>query len=394
MTSSVQATIHADTANALPRGPLNTATSAPVLIEPKASVPTKSELQAVLPPDSFDRHLPTSLRYMAFSIIATVLPGILAWLFVPMTWAWTPVWVAYVLWTGTVACGVWVIAHECGHDAFCDNKKLQNTIGFVLHSALLVPYFSWQRSHAIHHAKTNHLVDGETHVPKRADESSGKRALASHKKMGPNVHATLGIIGRLGFGWPVYLISGATGGPRRGVTNHFWPFAPFSKALFPARWAKRVVASAAGVVTVLALLIAWAVAAGSIVPVLVLYVAPYLVCNAWLVAYTWLHHTDADTPHYGEDEWSYVRGAFCSIDRPYGRFLDLVHHHIGSTHAAHHLFARIPHYRAVAATEALRVHYPELYRFDPTPVPKAMWRVAKHCVAVTETDDGWRYTDS
>ena len=146
-----------------------------------------------------------------------------------------------------------------------------------------------------------------------------------------------------------------------------------------------------------ALLVTWAVVGGSVAQVGLLYVGPYLVCNAWLVTYTWLHHTSADTPHYEDEEWSYVRGAFCSIDRPYGRFLDLAHHHIGSTHAAHHLFARIPHYRAVAATEALRVTYPELYRFDPTPVPVALWQVAKKCVAVTPDEnaegDGWRYTD-
>lgn len=356
-------------------------------------VPGKSELQQVIPARCFTRRLRTSVAYALFSVLGTVIPAVAAWRFLPMTAAWIPVWLLYAIVTGTMACGVWVIAHECGHDAFCDNKAIQNSIGFVLHSALLVPYFSWQRSHAIHHAKTNHLTDGETHVPKRVDGPSGRRALGLRRGLGPRVHAGLSIVARLGFGWPVYLLIGATGGPERGRTNHFWPWAPFSKALFPARWAKRVLVSAAGVVVVLSLLVAWAVAAGSPVPVLAIYVGPYLVCNAWLVLYTWMHHTGADTPHYDDGDWSFVRGAFCSIDRPYGRVLDLVHHRIGSTHVAHHLFSRIPHYHAAEATAALKASYPELYRYDPTPVPVALWRVARQCVAVTPTDDGWRYTE-
>jgi fatty acid desaturase len=36
---------------------------------------------------------------------------------------------------------------------------LQDTVGYILHSLLLVPYFSWQRSHAVHHSKTNHLTE-------------------------------------------------------------------------------------------------------------------------------------------------------------------------------------------------------------------------------------------
>ena len=61
--------------------------------------------------------------------------------------------------------GLWVLAHECGHGAFSDNRKLETLVGYCLHSFLLVPYFSWQRSHAVHHAFTNNITDGETHVP-------------------------------------------------------------------------------------------------------------------------------------------------------------------------------------------------------------------------------------
>merc|ERR1719310_2489431 len=58
---------------------------------------------------------------------------------------------AYAFVTGTAATGCWVAAHECGHGAFSDNKTVQDTVGYILHSLLLVPYFSWQRSHAVHH---------------------------------------------------------------------------------------------------------------------------------------------------------------------------------------------------------------------------------------------------
>jgi omega-6 fatty acid desaturase (delta-12 desaturase) len=39
--------------------------------------------------------------------------------------------------------GVWVIAHECGHQAFSSSQLVNDTVGFILHSCLLVPYFSW-----------------------------------------------------------------------------------------------------------------------------------------------------------------------------------------------------------------------------------------------------------
>ena len=42
---------------------------------------------------------------------------------------------------------------------------MENITGYVLHSLLLVPYFSWQRSHAVHHRFTNNITNGETHVP-------------------------------------------------------------------------------------------------------------------------------------------------------------------------------------------------------------------------------------
>ena len=81
-------------------------------------------------------------------------------------------------------------------------------------------------------------------------------------------------------------------------------------------------------------------------PVMALYFGPLLVVNCWLVVYTWLHHTDSDVPHLSNKEFSFMRGAFLSIDRPYGKILNFLHHNIGSSHVVHHVCPTIPHYHA------------------------------------------------
>lgn len=44
-----------------------------------------------------------------------------------------PAWIAYAVACGTAATGAWVVAHECGHGAFSDNRTLQDAVGYVLH---------------------------------------------------------------------------------------------------------------------------------------------------------------------------------------------------------------------------------------------------------------------
>ena len=44
-------------------------------------------------------------------------------------------WALYGFWTGLFATGLWVIAHECGHQAFSESKTINNAVGWVLHSA-------------------------------------------------------------------------------------------------------------------------------------------------------------------------------------------------------------------------------------------------------------------
>lgn len=356
----------------------------------KKRYPTKAEVLAAIPEECFNRSVFRSSLSLLASLAMTIGSGAAAYAFIPLTWAWLPAWVAYAVVAGTAATGCWVVAHECGHRAFAKQNWLQDAIGYCLHSSLLVPYFSWQRSHAVHHARTNHLDLGETHVPARDTTPSGRAWQWWQETIGDEAFAIVVMAIHFLIGWPLYLLTGATGGPSRGTTNHFWPAWPFSAALFPGGWTRKVWLSDVGVLIAVGMLGWWGYSAG-LAPVLALYVGPYLVVNFWLVLYTWLQHTDVDIPHFDDEEWTWVKGAFMTVDRPYGAILNFMHHQIGSTHVAHHMDARIPHYHAVKATRALRETFPELYRFDPTPIPQALWRVATRCHVVSKGDDGWTF---
>ncbi|NCV93355.1 MAG: hypothetical protein EBW30_11465, partial [Synechococcaceae bacterium WB7_3xG_012] len=134
--------------------------------------PSKAELLGALPEELL-RHDPLkSWGSLALSLGLSLLAYGLGTL-IPLSWAALPLWLVYGLGTGTVAMGCWVLAHECGHNAFHPNRRVEGVVGFVLHSLLLVPYYCWARSHAVHHAYCNELERGQTHVPPRASSPMG-----------------------------------------------------------------------------------------------------------------------------------------------------------------------------------------------------------------------------
>ncbi|CAJ1949155.1 unnamed protein product [Cylindrotheca closterium] len=371
--------------------------------------PEQMALRAVIPNDCFEIDTATSLGYLSVSVVGTAICsaiGVAMLGFLPpenvFTW---PIWTAYSAVTGTVAMGLWVLAHECGHGAFSKNKTIQDTVGYVLHSLFLVPYYSWQRSHAVHHRYTNHMELGETHVPE-AVGSTSEGSIGIRSKLMETFGRTAGIrmwgvlqgFLHLVVGWPAYLLIGATGGPDRGLTNHYWPD-PLTepnqpkKELFPGKWKEKVFKSDIGVAFVAASAIAWA-ACNGIPQMMALYGGPLIVVNAWLVLYTWLQHTDVDVPHFSDEDHNFVKGALHTIDRPYDKLdpfgaINFLHHNIGTTHVAHHFDSSIPHYNAQKATDAIKEAYPDLYFYDPTPIPEAVWRICKGCSSVEKRDDKW-----
>jgi fatty acid desaturase len=379
-------------------------------------LPTKGEIRNAIPKECFERSYFWSMFYLARDytmatafvfvtsrVLSTDLPpnndpvAILTWV---VGWSF------YAFWMGTIMTGPWVLAHECGHGAFSPSQPFNDFIGNIVHHSLLVPYFAWQYTHAKHHRRTNHLTDGESHVPSSAkDVGLGKNNerlsfyAALHDAMGDGAFAVFQIWAHLGMGWPMYLLGHATTGKLSydgkrleetgAIADHFRPNSP----MFIPKVRGKILFSTLMEVSVLCSLIYAGFVFGHL-PVILWYWCPYFVVNAWLVLYTWLQHCDPSVPQYGDGEWTWVRGALSTIDRPYGIF-DFFHHTIGSTHVAHHLFHEMPWYNAGKATTAIKAYLEPkgLYNYDPTWWPLAMWRIAKTCHYV-ETDTGIQYFKS
>jgi fatty acid desaturase len=379
----------------------------------KTELPKVSDIKAVIPKHCFERSYVKSIYYTirdtawavgcvyaTSQILSTTVPAN------PIDFAvWFLGWNAYAFAMGTIMFGPWILGHECGHGAFSPNQTFNDVFGFVLHHIVLVPYFAWQYSHAKHHRRVNHLVDGESHVPS-GKEDVGLTATNERFSYLAILHEAFGDSGfaafRLGFyllaGYPIYLMGwGSTGKLAHDkspllnkIADHYRPGSP----MFPSKVYWKILASTVTQFSIVGgLLYAGHFHCGHL-PVFLWYWAPYLWVNAWLVIYTWLHHTDASVPHYGNDEWSWVRGALATIDRPYGIF-DYFHHRIGSTHVAHHLFHELPWYHAYEATDAIKAYLEPmgLYNYDPTPFPIAMWRLASECHYV-ESREGIQYYKS
>lgn len=313
----------------------------------------------------------------------------------------TLLWTAYSVMTGLFGTGLWVIAHECGHQAYSPSKAINNSVGWVLHSALLVPYHSWRISHGRHHAATGHLTRDEVFVPKTRTQLGISAQKCEEEAKGINVPAwrqaelrealeespimTLwNLFLHQLFGWPLYLIKNASGQKSypKG-TNHYMP----SSVIFRPSQYWDIIISDIGIVAMFALLGTWVYYRG-FREMFVLYFLPYLQVNHWLVFITYLQHTDPVLPHYSAKTWTFARGALATIDRNIlGPISDICLHGITDTHVSHHISSKIPHYNAWEATEALKKFLGPHYHFSPESTFKAFYRSYRECIFIEDDAD-------
>lgn len=330
------------------------------------------ELRSSIPPVLFHRSVPRFLVSLGYSLSLTIMTGYLAYQLIPLTSSMIPLWILYAFLNGTISFGLWILGHECGHGAFSSNSTLNDILGFILHSLYLVPYFSWQHSHAVHHSRTNHLTEGESHVPILENTELGQKYIKAKNFLGEDLYAVIRIIFYMVLGFPSYLWLGFSGGPARGYSSHF--FVP--NELFPKKLMTKVILSNLGLISVLIGLYIIAQKT-SFALVMAVYGGPYLVGNMWLTGYTYLHHTNINVPFYEGPQWNWLKGALGTIDRAYPEFINALHFEIGNTHVLHHIFPELPHYNAVLATDYLKKTLGSLYNYDGRSPFYVLYELAK-----------------
>jgi len=224
---------------------------------------------------------------------------------------------------------------------------LNDTIGWILHSALLTPYFSWQSSHRRHHIYANHLVKDHNYVPPK--KSKYARALSvsvdSLEELTEDapIYTFCRIVTMQLLGFPWYLIENITasqGSLNKRQSRHFLANSHFlpTSTLFRPEEAYLIILSDIGLGLVLfGIYCTSKIIGGSTITLL--YLQPYLWVNHWIVAITYLHHTHPQVPKYEPEGWTFLKGALATVDRNLGWCGKHMLHNIADFHVIHHLFS-------------------------------------------------------
>ncbi|KAI4373394.1 hypothetical protein MLD38_011522 [Melastoma candidum] len=311
-----------------------------------------ADIRAAIPKHCWEKSVARSLGYVVWDLFVCLVLGRAAMLYLS---GWMSVlWPVYWFAQGTMFWALFVLGHDCGHGSFSDHPGLNNVVGHLLHTIILVPYHGWRLSHKTHHNNHGHVENDESWVPLTEEVYNSLETSTRFLRF---------VLPFPIFAFPLYLWKRSPG--KEG--SHF---NPYSK-LFTKKDRMDVTISTLCWFSMAALLIYLCSTWGT-PTVLKLYGIPYLIFVMWLDTVTYLHHHghDEKLPWYRGKEWSYLRGGLTTVDRDYGMF-NSIHHDIG-THVIHHLFPQIPHYHLVEATRASKAVMGKYYR-EPTkcvgPIP-------------------------
>jgi omega-3 fatty acid desaturase (delta-15 desaturase) len=309
--------------------------------------PRLGQVRKLLPQDAFQVDTATSLFYFGLDFVAVAATmGFLnavvtsdlyhSWPVLGQALAVAPLQVL----TGFAMWCMWCIGHDAGHTTVSKDRKYGKTInrvvGEIAHSMIcLTPFVPWQKSHLKHHMNHNHLERDYSHQWFIKEEKEDLHPLIKVSYETRNLQLPVLYL--------VYLLFGVPDGGHVFFYGRMWEQESVKAKLDAAL---SVVLSMATAGTL------WMNMGTADFAVVCL--APWIVLSFWLFMVTYLQHHSDDGKLYTDDTWSFERGAFETVDRNYGKWINRMSHHMMDGHVVHHLFfTRVPHYRLEQATKSL-----------------------------------------
>lgn len=323
---------------------------------------TLTDVIRTIPLDCFRRSPRKAFAELGLTLAAVML-GYLA-----MHLAGTP-WFLPVFWvfTGTAMTGLFILGHDCAHQAFSSSKNVNSLIGHLTLLPLLYPYHGWRITHDRHHAYTNNADLEEAWLPLTVAEY---RALRPFSRFVYSLYR----------GWFWWL---ATVWYQFAAASNPWHFAP-GKERREASSSILIVALFAAVF--LPLVVRHAGWYG----LTVYYVIPWLVFHFWKSTFTLIHHTHPDIPYERDAVWKPVSGQlYSTVHCRYPRWVEVLCHDI-NVHVPHHCSTAIPSYNLRRAYAALRQRWhPFLHEVDFS------WRLMSDILrrCYLRDDAGWYAAD-
>jgi omega-6 fatty acid desaturase (delta-12 desaturase) len=218
---------------------------------------------------------------------------------------------------------LFILQHDCGHNAFFPSRRANDVLGAVLGVVTLFPYGYWRRTHAIHHA-TNGNLDQRELGDVRTLTVREYEALPPMQRFAYRLYRHPLVLFGLG---PLYQF----------VIKHRFPFdIPFA---WRREWAS-VLWTNLALVAVGAVL--WATVGWQ--AVLLVHLPVVLFAGSLGVWLFYVQHQFNDTYWEREEAWDFhLAGAHGSSFYDLPRWLHWVTGNIGFHHL-HHLDSRVPNY--------------------------------------------------
>lgn len=307
-------------------------------------VPKLGAILRMLPLNAFDIDTKTSLFYFGVDTIAVL--GSLGFLNAVVTsdiYHSMPIWgqalsvAPLQVLSGFAMWCMWCIGHDAGHGTVSRENWINRVVGEISHSVFcLTPFIPWKKSHLLHHLNHNHITRDYSHqwfVREQADDLPEVFKIAHKTRMFQLPILYLG-----------YLLLGVPDGGHVFFYGRLWENESFEEKI------KASVSSIISLATALSLWFNMGTADFAVV-----CFVPWMVLSFWLFMVTYLQHHSDDGVLYTDDTWSFTKGAFETVDRDYGKWINRMSHHMMDGHVVHHLFfTKVPHYRLEEATISLR----------------------------------------